>query len=127
LFNQEGKLVDSSESKSKFDCSNGIPPNYKIVGSKWLFKKMTDMDGNIHTYKARLVPKGFTQTYRVDYEETFSPVADIKAIRILIAIAAYYDYEIWKMDVKTAFLNGFLNEDVYMVQPEGFVNPKHPR
>ncbi|GJT00713.1 retrotransposon protein, putative, ty1-copia subclass [Tanacetum coccineum] len=103
-----------------------LPPNCKTVGSKWLFKKKTDMDGNIHTYKARLVAKGFTQTYGVDYEETFSPVADIKAIRILIAIAAYYDYEIWQMDVKTAFLNGRLNEDVYMVQPEGFVNPKHP-
>ncbi|GKB72310.1 retrotransposon protein, putative, ty1-copia subclass, partial [Tanacetum coccineum] len=64
------------------------------------------MDGNIHTYKARLVAKGSTQTYGVDYEETFSPVADIKAIRILIAIVAYYDYEIWQMDVKTSFLNG---------------------
>ncbi|GKE72050.1 retrotransposon protein, putative, ty1-copia subclass [Tanacetum coccineum] len=85
------------------------------------------MDGNIHTYKARLVAKGFTQTYGVDYEETFSPVADIKAIRILIAIAAYYDYKIWQMDVKTAFLNGHLNKDVYMVQPKGFVNPKHHR
>ncbi|GJU19486.1 retrotransposon protein, putative, ty1-copia subclass [Tanacetum coccineum] len=63
-----------------------LPSNCKTVGSKWLFKKKTDMDGNIHTYKARLVVKGFTQTYRVDYEETFSPVADIKAIRILIAI-----------------------------------------
>ncbi|GKB35224.1 putative retrotransposon protein [Tanacetum coccineum] len=80
------------------------------------------MDGNIHTYKARLVAKGFTQTYRVDYEETFSHVADIKAIRILIAIAAYYNYEIWEMDVKTAFLNGRLNKDVYMVQPEGFMD-----
>ncbi|GJW82568.1 retrotransposon protein, putative, ty1-copia subclass [Tanacetum coccineum] len=82
------------------------------------------MDGNIHTYKACLVAKGFTQTYGVDYKETFSPVADIKAIRILIAITSYYDYEIWQMDVKTAFLDGRLNEDVYMVQPEGFVNPK---
>ncbi|GKE60671.1 putative retrotransposon ty1-copia subclass protein, partial [Tanacetum coccineum] len=71
-----------------------LPPNYKTVRSKWLFKKNTDMDGNIHTHKAYLVAKGFTQTYRVDYGETFSPVADIKAIRILIAIAAYYDYEI---------------------------------
>ncbi|GJT22377.1 retrotransposon protein, putative, ty1-copia subclass [Tanacetum coccineum] len=82
------------------------------------------MDGAVHTYKARLVVKGFTQTYGVDYEETFSPVADIKAIRILISIAAFYDYEIWQMDVKTAFLNGHLSEEVYMVQPEGFVNPK---
>ncbi|GKC83456.1 retrotransposon protein, putative, ty1-copia subclass, partial [Tanacetum coccineum] len=101
--------------------------SYDTQRKQWLFKKKTDMDGNIHTYKAHLVAKGFTQTYRVDYEETFSPVADIKTIRILIAIAAYYDYKIWKMDVKTAFLNGHLNEDVYMVQPERFVNPKHPR
>ncbi|GKB10104.1 retrotransposon protein, putative, ty1-copia subclass [Tanacetum coccineum] len=86
----------------------------------------TDMDGAVHTYKAHLVAKGFTQTYRVDYEENFSPVADIRAIRILIAIAAFYDYEIWQMDVKTAFLNGHLSEEVYMVQPEGFVNPKYP-
>ncbi|GJY27458.1 putative RNA-directed DNA polymerase [Tanacetum coccineum] len=104
-----------------------LPPNGKTVGSKWLFKKKTDMDGNVHTYKARLVAKGFTQTYGVDYEETFSPVADIRAIRILIAIAAFYDYEIWQMDVKIAFLNGYLDEDIYMVQPEGFVDPNHPR
>ncbi|GKB41234.1 retrotransposon protein, putative, ty1-copia subclass [Tanacetum coccineum] len=79
-------------------------------------KKKTDMDGAVHTYKARLVAKGYTQTPGIDYEETFSPVADIRAIRILIAIAAYYDYEIWQMDVKTAFLNGFLIEEVYMEQ-----------
>ncbi|GJX07968.1 retrotransposon protein, putative, ty1-copia subclass [Tanacetum coccineum] len=85
------------------------------------------MDGNIHTYKACFVAKGFIQTYGVDYEETFSPVADIKAIRILIAIAAFYDYEICQMDVKIAFLNGYLEEDIYMVQPEGFIDLKHPR
>ncbi|GJZ04493.1 retrotransposon protein, putative, ty1-copia subclass [Tanacetum coccineum] len=95
-----------------------LPPNGKTVGSKWLFKKKTNMDGAVHTYKARLVVKGYTQTPGIDYEETFSPVADIRAIRILIAIAAYYDYEIWQMDVKTAFLNGYLNEEVYMEQPE---------
>nr|GEY02056.1 retrotransposon protein, putative, Ty1-copia subclass [Tanacetum cinerariifolium] len=102
-----------------------LPPNGKTVGSKWLFKKKTDMDGNVHIYKARLVAKGYTKTPGIEYEETFSPVADIKAIRILIAIAAYYDYEIWQMDVKTAFLNGYLNEEVYMEQPEGFINPKY--
>ncbi|GJY03484.1 retrotransposon protein, putative, ty1-copia subclass [Tanacetum coccineum] len=75
----------------------------ETVGSKWLFKKKTDMDGNIHTYKARLVAKGFTQTYGVDYEETFSPVTDIKAIRILIAIAAYYEYEICILDEYASF------------------------
>ncbi|GJW02983.1 retrotransposon protein, putative, ty1-copia subclass [Tanacetum coccineum] len=103
-----------------------LPPNGKTVGSKWLFKKKTDMDGAVHTYKARFVAKGYTQTPGINYEETFSPVADIRDIRILIAIAAYYDYEIWQMDVKIAFLNGYLSEEVYMEQPEGFVNPKYP-
>ncbi|GJZ07686.1 retrotransposon protein, putative, ty1-copia subclass [Tanacetum coccineum] len=103
-----------------------LPPNARAVGSKGLFKKKTDMDGAVYIFKARLVAKGFTQTYGVDYEETFSPVADIRAIRVLIAIAAYHDYEIWKMDVKIAFLNGHLSEEVYMEQPEGFVNPKYP-
>ncbi|GJT62119.1 putative retrotransposon ty1-copia subclass protein [Tanacetum coccineum] len=82
------------------------------------------MDGAVHTYKARLVAKGFTQTPRIDYEETFSPVTDIRAIRILIAITAFYDYEIWQMDVKTVFLNGYLSEEVYMEQPEGAVDWK---
>ncbi|GKB11024.1 retrotransposon protein, putative, ty1-copia subclass [Tanacetum coccineum] len=103
-----------------------LPPDGKIVGHKWLFKKKTDMDGAVHTYKARLVAKGFTQTPGIDYEETFSPVADIRAIRILIAIAVFYDYEIWQMDIKTAFLNGYLNEEVYMEQPKGFVSQKYP-
>nr|GEV31581.1 hypothetical protein [Tanacetum cinerariifolium] len=96
-----------------------LPPNDKSVDRKWLFKKKTGMDGAVHTYKARLVAKGYTQTPGINYEETFSPVADIRAIRILIAIAVFYEYEIWKIDVKTAFLNGYLFEEVYMEQPEG--------
>ncbi|KAJ9547812.1 hypothetical protein OSB04_020355 [Centaurea solstitialis] len=113
LDNQVWDLVDA-------------PIGCKVVRNKWVFKKKTDMDGIVHTYKARLVAKGFTQTQGVDYDETFSPVAMIKSIRILLAIAAYHDYEIWQMDVKTAFLNGTLSEDVYMVQPEGFEHPKFP-
>ncbi|GJQ98073.1 retrotransposon protein, putative, ty1-copia subclass [Tanacetum coccineum] len=103
-----------------------LPPNGKTIGHKWLFKKKTDMDGAVHTYKAYLVAKGFTQTPGIDYEETFSHVVDIRAIGILIAIAAFYDYEIWQMDVKTAFLNGYLNKEVYMEQLEGFVSQKFP-
>ncbi|GJU34151.1 retrotransposon protein, putative, ty1-copia subclass [Tanacetum coccineum] len=76
------------------------------------------MDGAVHTYKARLVAKGFTQTLGIDYKETFSSVADIRAIRILIAIATFYDYEIWQMDVKIAFLNRYLSKEVYMEQPK---------
>ncbi|GJV55356.1 retrotransposon protein, putative, ty1-copia subclass [Tanacetum coccineum] len=112
-----------SEITSKYipmEVEVDLPPGCKTVGSKWIFKKKTDMDGIVHTYKARLVAKGYTQLYRVDYEETFSPVADIRAIRILISIVVFYDYEIWQMDVKTAFLNGYLDEDIYMVQPEDF-------
>ncbi|KAK1440871.1 hypothetical protein QVD17_06703 [Tagetes erecta] len=104
-----------------------LPPESRAIGSKWIFKRKLDMHGKVHTYKARLVVKGYTQIEGIDYEETFSPVAMIKSIRILLAIAAYYDYEIWQMDVKTAFLNGHLSEDVYMVHPEGFVDPKYPK
>nr|GEX64203.1 hypothetical protein [Tanacetum cinerariifolium] len=112
--------------KTPYEFLVELPPNGKTIGSKWLFKKKTDMYGNVHIYKARFVAKGYTQTQGIDYEETFSPVADIRAIRILIAIAAFYDYKIWQMDVKTAFLNRYLNEEVYMEQLEGFVNPKYP-
>nr|GFB29397.1 putative retrotransposon Ty1-copia subclass protein [Tanacetum cinerariifolium] len=137
--NYKAALLDP-ESKKRLDTMNvkmqsmkdndvwvlvKLPPNARTVGSKWLFKKKTDMDGAVYIFKARLVAKGFTQTYGVDYEETFSPVAYIRAIRILIAIFAYYDYEIWQMDVKTAFLNGHISEEVYMEKPEGFVNPKY--
>ncbi|GKD95953.1 retrotransposon protein, putative, ty1-copia subclass [Tanacetum coccineum] len=95
--------------------------NYKAA----MNEEMQSMNDNkVWKLVRRLVAKGFTQTYGVDYEETFSPVADIRAIRYLIAIAAYYDYEIWQMDVKTAFLNGFLEEEIYMEQPEGFIDPK---
>nr|GEV86619.1 hypothetical protein [Tanacetum cinerariifolium] len=116
------------------------PANYKAAlldpeSKKWLdamnveMRSMKDNDVWVLVElppNARTIANGFTQTYGVDYEETFSPVADIRAIRILIAIAAYYDYEICQMDVKTAFLNGHLSEKIYIEQPEGFVNPKYP-
>ncbi|GJT33168.1 retrotransposon protein, putative, ty1-copia subclass [Tanacetum coccineum] len=105
---------------------NNLPTEQSTSTFRSTCKKKTDMDGAVYIFKACLVAKEFTQTYGIDYEETFSPVADIRAKRILIAIAAYYDYEIWKMDVKTAFLNGHLSEEVYMEQPEGFIDPKYP-
>nr|GEW99796.1 hypothetical protein [Tanacetum cinerariifolium] len=121
--------IDEPQSDIILICRNEVwdlvdlPPNGKTIGSKWLFKKKIDMDEAVHTYKARLVANGYTQTLRIDYEETFSPIADIRAIRILIAIAAFSDHEIWQMDVKTAFLNGYLSEEVYMEQPEGASTP----
>jgi hypothetical protein len=70
------------------------------------------VDGNVHIYKARLVAKGLKQIHGVDYDETFSQVAMLKSVQIILAIAAYFDYEIWQMDVKIAFLNGSLAKDV---------------
>ena len=80
----------------------------QAIENKWIFKKKTDADGNVTVYKARLVAKGFRQVQGVDYDETFSPIAMLKFIRIMLAISAFYDYEIWQMDVKTTFLNGVL-------------------
>ena len=98
-----------------------LPEGAKVIGCKWVHKIKHDM-----TFKSRLVTKGFKQTHGIDYDETFSPIVMLKSIKILLAIAAYYDYESWKMDVKTAFLNGNLLEDVYKTQPKGFVDPKYP-
>ncbi|GJS70541.1 retrotransposon protein, putative, ty1-copia subclass [Tanacetum coccineum] len=76
------------------------------------------MDEKVHTYKARLAKKGYTQTHEIDYKETFSPVSKIKLIRIMLAITTFHDYEIWQMDVKTAFLNEKLTKDMFMAQLE---------
>ena len=103
-----------------FDLPEGVKPIQCI----WIFKRKIDAYGNPTIYKARLVAKGFSKVEGVDYDETFSPVAMLKSLRIMMTIAAYFDYEIWQMDVKTAFLNGYLKDDVYMIQLEGFVNAK---
>ena len=88
-----------------------LPVDWQAIENEWIFKKKTGVDGNVTVYKARLVAKGFRQIQGVDYDETFSPIAMLKSVRIMLAIAAFYDYEIWQMDVKTAFLNGFLKEE----------------
>ncbi|RVW37486.1 Retrovirus-related Pol polyprotein from transposon TNT 1-94 [Vitis vinifera] len=97
------------------------PKGVKPIGCKWIYKKKRGIDGKVQTYKVRLVAKGYTKKEGIDYEETFSPVAMLKSIRILLSIAAYFDYEIWQMDVKKAFLNGSLDECIYMKQLEGFI------
>ncbi|GJW40973.1 retrotransposon protein, putative, ty1-copia subclass [Tanacetum coccineum] len=117
LDSESNKWIDAINAEIQSMMNNmvwvmvDLPPGCKTVGSKWIFKKKTDMDGFVHTYKARFVAKGYTQLYGVDYEETFSRVTNIRAIRILISIAAYYDYEIWQMDIRTSFLNGYQDED----------------
>ena len=98
-----------------------LPEGHQKVGCKWVFKTKRDSRGNLERYKARLVAKGFTQKDGVNYKETFSPVSKKDSFRIIMALVAHYDLELHQMDVKTAFLNGNLNEEVYMDQPMGFI------
>jgi len=97
-----------------------LPEGCKRVGCKWVFKTKCDSQGNIERYKARLVAKRFTQKDDIDYKETFSPVSKKDSFRIIMALVAHYALELHQKDVKNAFLNGNLEEDVYMDQPVGF-------
>jgi hypothetical protein len=98
------------------ELPNGCAP----VGCKWVFKTKRDPYGKVDRYKARLVAKGYSQKEGIDYKETFSPVSTKDAFRVVMALVAHFDLELHQMDVKTAFLNGDLVEDVYMIQPDGF-------
>src|SRR5665213_3340007 len=96
-----------------------VPDGRQPIGCKWVFKRKLNSDGSIMRYKARLVAKGYAQQFGIDYDETYAPVAKFTSIRALIAIGASHDLEMHQMDVKTAFLNGDLNEEIYMAVPEG--------
>jgi hypothetical protein len=100
-----------------------LPPGRRPLTCRWVYNIKQKADGSIERYKARLVVRGFSQTEGIDYNETFSPVAKMQSIRTLLAIVAITDMELHQMDVKTAFLHGDVKEDLYMQQPEGFVQP----
>jgi hypothetical protein len=97
------------------------PYGCKPIGSKWVFKKKLGPDGTIERYKARLVIKGYSQKEGEDFFDTYSPVARLTTIRVLLSLAASHGLIVHQMDVKTAFLNGELDEEIYMEQPAGFV------
>ena len=96
-----------------------LPPWKYVVGCKWIYKIKTHFDGSIERYKTRLVTKGFTQEFGIDYKETFAPVAHISSVCALLAVAATSKWDLFHMDVKNAFLNGDLSEEVYMQPPPG--------
>ena len=101
-----------------------LPPRRKLVQCKWAYKTKFAANGSPMKYKAILVAKGYSQVHGIDYNETFSLVAKMDSIRLALAIAASRQWEVHHMDVKCAFLNGYLTEEIYMQQPQGFdTNP----
>ena len=102
------------------------PSDQKVIGCRWVYKIKRGVDGSITRHKARLVARGYSQTEGIDYDEVFAPVAHATTIRTLLSFANSNDLEIHQLDVKTAFLHGVLDCDLYMEQPEGYENKEHP-
>jgi len=102
------------------------PKNKNIIGTKWVFCNKQDEQGVVVRNKARLVAKGFSQVEGLDFGETFASVARLEAIHILLAYSSHHNIKLYQMDVKSAFLNGFINELVYVEQPPGFEDPRNP-
>ena len=98
------------------------PDNKNVIGTKWVFRNKLDENGEVTRNKARLVWKGYTQE-GIDYGETFSPIAKLR-VRALLAYFAYKGFNVYQMDVKSTFLNGILEEEVYIENPEGFVDAR---
>ena len=127
----EWKAAADSEYKSLIDNETWdlveLPLQQKPIGFKWVFKVKHASDGTVERFKARLVAKGYAQEYGIDYAETFAPVVRFSSVRALLSFAVQSDMIIHQMDVVTAFLNGSLDEDIYMKQPDGYVKPGEER
>ena len=97
-----------------------------MIETKWIFKNKSDEDGTVIRKKSRLVAQGYTQVERINFDGTFAPATRLESIRILLAIASHLNFKLYQMDVKSAFLNGMLQDEVYVEQPKGFVDPHRP-
>ncbi|KAL8109911.1 hypothetical protein AgCh_025854 [Apium graveolens] len=142
LFQIEPKKIDEAlldpdwisvmqEELDQFERSKALklvpaPKNRSIIGTKWVFRNKMDENGIVTRNKARLVAKGYSQEKGIDYDETFAPVARLEAIRIFLEFTAHSNFKVYQMDVKSAFLNGELEEEVYVQQPHSFEDPKFP-
>ena len=96
------------------------PLHKKVIGVKWVYRTKQNADSSINKYKARLVVKGYAQVFGVDFLETFAPVARLDTIRLLLALYAQKNWKVYQLDVKFAFLNGYLQEEIYIEQTRGF-------
>jgi hypothetical protein len=103
------------------------PEGVNVIGTKWVYKNKSDEQGVVTKNKARLVAQGYTQVEGVDFDETFAHVARLESIRLLLGVACILKFKLFQMDVKSAFLNGYLNEEVYVEQPKGFTYPNLPQ
>ncbi|XP_042756658.2 retrovirus-related Pol polyprotein from transposon TNT 1-94 [Lactuca sativa] len=121
-------MNDEMASIEKNDTWNlvDLPKGRRAIGLKWVFKVKRDPQGNILKHKARIVAKGYIQKQGIDYEEVFAPVARIETVRVILALAGSNGWRVHHLDVKSAFLNGHLTEEVYVSQPEGFVKKNEP-
>lgn len=111
--------MDSIEKNQTWKLTS-LPTGHKAIGLKWVYKLKKDSKGGIVKHKAHLIVKGYVQKQGVDYEEVFTPVTRLETVRLLLALVAKNGWEVHHLDVKTAFLNGELQEEVYVIQPEGF-------
>ena len=102
------------------------PKDTHVISTKWIFKNKTDEDGEVVRNKSRLVAQGYTRFEGIDFDESFAPVARLESIRIFLSIACIMNFKLYQMDIKSAFLNGFFNEEVFVQQPKGFQDPYFP-
>ncbi|KAH9792467.1 hypothetical protein KPL71_004134 [Citrus sinensis] len=129
--NDESWIMAMQEELNQFERNNvwelvPKPEHQSIIGTKWVFRNKMDESGVVVRNKARLVAQGYNQEEGIDFDETFAPVARLESIRMLLAYACHKDFILYQMDVKSAFLNGYILEEVYVKQPPGFENEKFP-
>ena len=115
-MDEEIECIEKNQTSEMVDV-----PKYKVVISvKWIYKTKQDDDGNMQKHKARMMARGFIQQPIIDFNETFAPVARMDTVRIVLAIIAQNKWLVYQMDVKSTFLNGYLEEEVYVKQPQGY-------